>query len=234
MRRRLAAVVVLALSATRATAVSPTALLADVARNERFPAPTRADVRIERRADGATTTGDAVVLGRGHTLYVETRDGTRALVRPGKIVVRTGWRVARAARGARLGGTDLLLEDLVPFTPGYFRLPQVSDEGPTGTVVTGAPAMPSTRALVVVTIDPDAATVTRVKCYEGSISDLATFRRDDDFVDVDGHARPTRIAVDRPRDGGTTRLAVVWRAAPDVPPTAFRLAALRGPSPVAR
>jgi len=41
-----------------------------------------------------------------------------------------------------VGGTDVLLEDLMPLTPSYFRLPQVSDEGPTGTVVTGAPAGP--------------------------------------------------------------------------------------------
>jgi hypothetical protein len=208
--------------------------LATVARNERFPGPTRADVRFERRADDRTSTGDLVLLGRGQTLYVETRDGTRALVHPGKIVMRAGARVVRAPPGTRLDGTDLLLEDLVPFAPGYFQLPQVSDEGPTGTVITGAPAMRSARALVVVTIDADAGTVTRVKYYEKSISDLAAFRRDDGFVDVAGHIRPTRISVDRPGDGTGTRLELSWRPVPDVPPAAFRLAGLRGSSPVGR
>jgi len=216
-----------------AAAAPVSALLERVAANARFPGPTRAEVRIERRQDGRTASGAAVLVGDGRTLYVETRDGTRALVRPGKIVVRAGRRAMRAQPGARLGATDVFLEDLVPAGPGLLRVPQVSDEGPTGTVVTGAPAFASARVLVVLTIDPEAAVVTRTKYYEKSVSDLAAFRRDEDFADVGGHARPTRITVDRTGDETSTRLELAWRPAPETPHATFTLRGLLGPSPIA-
>lgn len=221
-----------AVAAAPVDAASLPELLAAVAAHARFPVATRADVRIERRRDGTVTTADAVFLGRGHTLYVETRDGLRALIRPGKIVVREGGRVLRAASGARLGATDVLLEDLVPVTPRMFAVPQVSDEGPTGTVVTGAPAFPSARALIVVTLDSADRVLTRAKYYEKSVTDLAAFRRDEAFTSVDGRVRPTRIVVERPRDGSTTTLGVAWRPAPDTPAAAFRPRGLRAASPI--
>jgi hypothetical protein len=229
---RFSAAIALVLAGTGAQAASPAALLGAVAANARFPTATRADVRLESTQDHRTTEGAAVFIGRGRTLYVETRDGTRALVRPSKILVRSGRRVVRSAPGARLGKTDVRLEDLVPVTAAMFKLPQVSDEGPTGTVITGAPAFPSARALIVLTIDPDTAVVTRVKYYEKSISDLAAFRRDEDFADVDGHRRPTRITIDRPADASTTRLALTWRAAPETSPLLFTPRGLLAPSPI--
>jgi hypothetical protein len=222
----------LVIVASEAAATSPAELLAAVAANARFSTPTRADLRIERQRDAATTASTAVLLGRGHTLRVETRDGLRALVRPSKIVVRVGKRIVRAATGARLGETDLLLEDLVPVTPALLKVPQVSDEGPTGTVVTGAPAFPSTRALIVLTVDVDDHVVTRTKYYEKSISDLAAFRRDEEVVDVDGHMRPTRVTIERSRDGTATRVELAWRAAPEATPDVFTLGGLRTASPV--
>jgi hypothetical protein len=222
----------LALTTAPAHAVPPTALLAAVAANARFSTPARADVQLQSKQDDRTTQGMAVFIGRGQTLYVETRDGTRALVRPSKILVRSGRRIVRSAPGARLGATDVRLEDLVPVTPTMFKLPQVSDEGPTGTVVTGAPTFPSARVLIVLTIDPDAAVVTRAKYYEKSISDLAAFRRDEEFTDVDGHRRPTRIALDRSADASTTRLELTWRLAPETPAALFTPRGLRAPSPI--
>ena len=222
-----------ALGAAPAAAAPVADLLVAVASNARFAVPTRADVTIERRKDAHATLGTAVLVGRGQTLYVETRDGTRALVRPSKIVVRENGRAVRARPGARLGATDLLLEDLVPIGPWSLKLPQVSDEGPMGTVVTGAPAIASTRVLVVLTIDPESHVVTRTKYYEKSISDLAAFRRDEDFVDVDGHARATRITVDRTRDETSTQLGLSWRPAPQAIRDLFTLRGLRAPSPIA-
>lgn len=220
-------------AAAPVAAASPSELLAAVSRQQRFPAPTRADVRIESSQDGTTTSGAAVLIGRGHTIYVETRDGTRALVRPGKIVVPGKRRAVRAAPGARLGTSGVFLEDLVPVTPWMLKVAQVSDEGPTGTVVTGAPAFPSARVLIVLTIMPDQAIVSRAKLYEKSISDLASFWRNDDFVDVAGHSRPTRVTVDRLRDGLTSRLELAWRPAPETPPALFTPAGLRAKSPIA-
>jgi hypothetical protein len=124
------------------------------------------------------------------------------------------------------------LEDLVPLGRFTLKVPQVSDEGPTGTVVTGAPAYPSVRALIVFTVDPASAIVTRVKYFERTISDLASFRRNETFATVNGHERPTRIVVDRPRDDTSTQLDLVWRAAPDTDRGLFTLRGLRGPSPI--
>jgi hypothetical protein len=114
-----------------------------------------------------------------------------------------------------------------------FRVPQVSDEGPTGTVVTGAPAFPSTRALIVLTIMPDDGAVTRAKLYEKSISDLASFWRNDELADVGGRPRPVRVSVDRTREDTTTRLELAWRAAPVTPRALFTPAGLRAKSPIA-
>jgi hypothetical protein len=226
------AAVVVALAATGARAASVAALLDAVARNARFPAITAADVRLERRRDDATSSGRAAIVGNGRTIYIEMPDGTRALVHPGKVVLRAGRRIVRAPRGARLGDTDVLLEDLAVFSPGMLKVPQVSDEGPTGTVVTGAPAFPSARALLVFTIDPSTSAVVRTKYYEGSISDLAAYRREEQLATVDGHTRPTVSVVERPRDGTSTRLELTWRAAPELPRELFRLSGLRASSPL--
>jgi hypothetical protein len=232
LRPTLLTVACLAL-AVPASAASLAELLAAVSKNARFPEPTRADVTIARRnVDGTTTNGAAVFVGHNRTLYVEMRDGGRALVRPSKIVVQAKGHVVRAAPGARLGTTDVRLEDLVPLGPFTLKVPQVSDEGPTGTVVTGAPAFPSARALVVFTVDPATAVVTRAKYFEKSISDLATFRRDETFATVNGHERPTRIVVDRTRDDTSTQLDLVWRTASDTDRAMVTLGGLRGPSSI--
>ena len=207
-------------------------LLAETSAAARFPTPARADVKIERKQDDKSTAGAAVFLGRHHTLYVETRDGTRALIRPSKILVRTKDGVVRAKPGTPLGNTDLLLEDLRPIVPGLLKVPQMSDQGPTGTVLTGAPGFPSTRALIVLTIDPDDHVLTRGKYFEKSISDLAAFRRDEEFTRIDDRARPTRITVDRARDGTSTLLDLAWRAAPETSRETFTPRGLRGASPI--
>jgi len=217
---------------TAAGADSVSDLLAATSAAARFPTPARADVTIERKQDDKPTAGAAVFLGLHHTLYVETRDGTRALIRPSKILVRTKHGVKRAAPGTPLGATDVLLEDLIPIGPGLLKVPQMSDQGPTGSVLTGAPAFPSTRVLIVLTIDPDDNVLTRGKYYEKSISDLAAFRRDEEFTRIDDRARPTRITVDRGRDGTSTRLDLAWRAAPETSREIFTPRGLRGASPI--
>jgi hypothetical protein len=232
--RRTAALLALACVAlpgrVRADAVSE--LLAETSPAARFPSPARADVKIARKQDDKATAGAAVFLGRHHTLYVETRDGTRALVRPSKILVRTKTGVVRAKPGTPLGATDLLLEDLRPIVPGLLKVPQLSDQGPTGAVLTGAPNFPSTRALIVLTVDPDDHVLTRAKYYEKSISDLAAFRRDEEFMRLDDRARPTRITVERSQDGTSTTLDLTWRAAPELAREVFTPRGLRGPSPI--
>src|SRR6185295_1662948 len=104
--------------------------------------PARADVRIE--CTGCKASGAQVaLLGRGESIYVEVRDGMRALVRPGEVFVLGGGKAAKGDVGQTLADTDLLLEDLSVFTPASLKTPQVSDDGPAGVVVTAAPAFPS-------------------------------------------------------------------------------------------
>ena len=232
MRAFACGAVTLLLPPTALAATSLATLLAQVTAAQRFTPPARADVHLERQDGDQTTTADVVLVGRGHTVYVETRDGMRALVRPSKRLVLERGRVVLAPLDARVAGSDLALEDLVPVTTSLLRVPQVSDEGPTGTVLTGAPSGRSARALLVLTIDPASGALLRTKIYERSVSDLAAFRRDEEFVDVTGRARPTRVAIDRTRERTTTRATLTWRPAPDLPRSLWTPAGLRAPSPI--
>jgi len=205
-------------------------LLSAVAEAARAPRPLRADVRIER--DGAAA-GEAILLARGRRVYLETRSGTRALLSPGKVVVvaRNG-RLARAAPGAALDGTDILLEDLEPFGVRSLSTPQVSDETPARVVVTAAPSPPSVYVLIVLTIDRERYTILQTKYYRDSISNLVKMRRDDEFAEVAGSWRPAVVTVQSFRDSSTTQLALGWREATDAPPALFTPAGLRAPSPL--
>jgi hypothetical protein len=222
----------LAVAASAHASESIEALLAAVTAAQRFPIQARADVQLERVDGEQTTTSDVVLAGRGHTLYVETRDGLRALVRPSKQLVLEDGRIVRAGLDTPVGQSDLMLEDLVPVTLALFRVPQMSDDGPTGTVVTGAPTGRTGRALLVLTIDPVTHTVARAKIYERSVSELAAFRRDDEFVEVAGRPRPTRIVLERIRERTTTRGTLAWRPAPELPQSLWTPAGLLAPSPI--
>jgi len=206
------------------------ALLPVVARQERAPQTLRADVRIEREGAPAI---DAVLLEHGRTRYLETRTGLRALLAPGKVVVVRDGRVRRAAPDAAIEGTDILLQDLEPFGIGTLAVPQVSDEGPTGIVVTGAPTPPSAYVLVVHTIDPERAVIEKTKYYRDEITNLVKMGRNDDFTQVGGRWRPGTMAVERFRpESRTTTLRLAWKEAPDTPPALFTPAGLRAPSPI--
>jgi hypothetical protein len=86
-----------------ASAEELSTLLDKVAANAAFGSPARADVRIECTSGCPKAGGQAILLGRGDALYVETKGGQRALVRPGRVVVAGG--VAKA--GERLADTDV-------------------------------------------------------------------------------------------------------------------------------
>ncbi len=204
-------------------------LLAAVARNAGASTPARADVQV-KRGDG--TPAAAVMLVRRHVVYLETRAGLRALIRPGKVVVLKAGRVERAPVGAPLDGTDLLLEDLVPFTVRRLAVPQVSDDGPAGVVVTGAPTPPSAYVLLVFTADPEHRAIVRTKYYRDTITNLVKMRRDGTFIDVGGHWRPGVVDVEQFRPPSTTQLTLAWRPDPTLPATVFSLKGLRQPSPV--
>ena len=218
--------VLLLLLAPSAHAETVGELLAAVADGAGFAAPTRADVRITRGSDVET---QAVLVGRGHTLYVELRDATRALLHPGKLLVAHQTHVVRAKPGMPLDGTDLLLEDLVPFSARLLQVPQINDDGPAGVVVSGAPAGTSTHTLLVFTIDRERMVVVRTQYYRDSISNLVRVRRDDAFVEIARRWRPGEITVDDLRQRTSTHLALTWREAPDVDPVVFTPAGLRRP-----
>lgn len=229
-RRALVVAVLLAVVPVRARATSLGELLAAVAFNERFPAPARADFHGDQRIGDTSQPIRGVLIGSRRVVYVETDRGTRALVRPGKVLLAQGDARPHAEKGAPLPGTDLLLEDLAPFTAGRLSVPQISDEGPTGVVVNAAPVAWSAYVLLVHTIEPERATIVRTQYYRDAVSELVKMRRDDGFVQVSGHWRPTEVTVENFRDRSVTHLTLTWSPADDVPPAAFAPAGLRGRS----
>jgi len=216
-------------AARTAAATDLPELLAAVASAAAFDVPARADVRIT--CEGCPTRdARAIFVGRGDTLYVEVKDGARALLRPAGSVVADGGGAPAPIAATPLAGTDVLLEDLVPFTADVLKVPQISDDGPLGVVVTGAPSRPSPYALLVFTLATDPPAVVKTQYYEQSIGNLTKLRRDGGFVDVAGKRRPTAITVDHVKKGSKTTLALAWRPMPDAPAALFEPAALTKPS----
>jgi hypothetical protein len=220
----------LSLVASIARAESVTELLAAAATNARFEPPARADLRIECEAGCERASLRAALLGRGETVYVEVKDGVRALVRPGQVLIAEGGKAVVASDGRPLADTDILLEDLGVLAGSSLRFPQISDDGPTGVVVMGAPAARSTYALLVYTLDRSRGTIVKTQYYKDDVSTLAKIRRDGAFVQVGGHWRPTEMTLDTLRSGMTTRVSLTWKEAPDLSPALFEPAALERPS----
>ena len=195
-------------------------LLAAVASNARFATPLRADVRIEcAGCEGAGR--QAIFLGRDDTLYVEVKEGQRALVRPDRVLVARDGKAAEAAAGQAFVGSDLLLEDLAVFAAASLKVPQISDDGPAGVVVTSAPSGPSTYALLVHTIDRDHHAIVRTLYYRDLINNLSKTRRDAGWTRIAGSWRPAEITVEAVRQGTRTHLVLAWHEAPDAPASLF-------------
>ena len=218
------------LPARPAPALDLSELLAGVATNERFEAPARADVLLTCEPGCDTGGRRAIFLGKGDILYVEVEGGLRALVRPAEILTLEGGKAVPAKVGTAIGDTDVLLEDLAPFTAESLKLPQISDEGTTEVVVTAAPSHPSSYVLIVHTIDPAQRLIVKTQYYRDWVGNLVKMRRATDMVEVGGHRRPGTITLENFRRGTTTRLALTWRAAPDAPAALFEPGGLSRPS----
>jgi hypothetical protein len=224
VRRMLPGLLAVALVAGPVGAVVLASLLDAVAGNARAARALRADVVISR-GDARTT---AVLLLWRDVLYLETA-GFRALVRGDKAVVVRGGHAVRAPVRTLIPGTDLLLEEL-PFAGVPLRYPQIQDEGPGEVVVSGAPEGPSLYVLIARTIDPERAIVVSTKYYKDDIAVLFKMRQDRAFTRVDGRWRPGEIEVEDFSEHSTTRLALAWKLAPDLPRAVFTPRGLRGPS----
>jgi hypothetical protein len=216
---------------TEARASDVTTLLAAVASKSRFETPARAEVHIECSEPCPKAGTAAILAGREDAVYLELRTGLRAVIRPDRITMGENGNVAEAAPGQSLADTNLLLEDLAVFTPASLRVPQISDAGPAGVVVTAAPALRSAYALLVHTIDPGRSVIIRTLYYRDSVSNLVKTRRDSAFQEVAGRPRPGEITIETVR-GPTTKLVLTWRDAADLPPTLFEAGALEKPSPL--
>ena len=220
------------LVASLAHADTLTDALAAVESNARFATPARADVRVECAACG-TSGRPAILLGRGDVVYVEVKDGQRALVRPGGVLVARDGKAAEAAKGEPFAGSDLLLEDLAVFSAASLKVPQISDDGPAGLVVTAAPSRPSAYALLVDTIDRGRHVIVRTLYYEDLINNLTKTRHDGGWTQVAGGWRPGEMTVESVRRGTRTHLTLTWHDAPDAPAALFEPAGLEKPSGLA-
>jgi len=213
----------LTLDTGRAAVADPKAVLRAVDRQARTRVVVRGDGVLEPSEGPAVP---IVLLRRGTAVYVEAAE-IRALVKPGKAYLPRAGKARRAPVTTPLGATGLVLEDLVPFTTGRLAVPQLSDDGPLGIAITGAPRPPTAYALLVVTVDPERAWPTRAKYYEGSISNLTKMRRDEDPVAAAGRLWPATITFEHFHPSRTTRLRLAWRAAPEL---RLGLQQLTGPS----
>jgi hypothetical protein len=233
MRSAVSTVVLLATLTATAHARDLKALLAKVAAQASFDVPARADVSLTCEPGCKVKALRAVLVGKGDSLYVEVEGGERALITPaGRWVARDG-EATPVAPDTPLAGTDVLMEDLTPFRADLIRVPLISDDGPAGVVVTGAPVGPSAYELLVLTIDPERSVLLRTQYYQESVSNLTKIRRDTDFVEVGGHLRPGRITFELLRLATTTRLDLKWKEARDVPASLFEPEGLEKPSGLA-
>jgi hypothetical protein len=228
----LATVTFVAAAPPAVTAETVSEVVERLAEHARFDAPTRADVRIECTEPCPKAGSQAIVLARGDAVYVELRSGLRALVRPDRIVVAEAGKVGAAPPGKTLGDTNVLLEDLVVFTAASLSVPQISDDGPAGVVVTAAPAKGSAYALMVHTIDRERAVILRTLYYRDSVSNLVKTRRNTGFVQVASRWRPAEMTFESIR-GATTKLTLAWREAADAPAALFEEGGLAQPSGLA-
>jgi len=185
-------------------------------------------VRIE--CQPACKVSRAILVGRDDAIYLEVKDGLRALIRPGSVLVAAGARPAEPAAAKAIAETGILLEDLAVFTPASLKVPQISDEGPPGVVVTAAPGGTSPYVLLVDTIDQDRATIVRTQYYRDSISNLVKIRRDGGFVRVGDRWRPGDVTVQNLREDTSAHLTLAWHEVPDAPATLFEPAGLEHPS----
>jgi hypothetical protein len=230
-RVRVAAMLVAAMPLL-ATAATVTEVVERLAEHARFDAPVRADLRIECSEPCPKAGTQAIVLARGDAVYIELRSGLRALVRPDRVVVAEGGKVGAAPPGQALADTNVLLEDLAVFTPASLSVPQISDDGPAGVVVTAAPAKGSAYALLVHTIDRERSVIVRTLYYRDSVSNLVKTRRNSSFVQVATRWRPREMTFESIR-GATTKLALTWREAADAPAALFEERGLAQPSGLA-
>jgi hypothetical protein len=118
------------------------------------------------------------------------------------------------------------------FTPASLTVPQISDEGPAGVVITAAPARGSAYALLVHTVDPERAVIVRTLYYRESVSNLVKTRRNSALVQLAGRWRPGEMAFESVR-GPTTKLSLTWREAGDAPAALFEERGLAQPSGLA-
>ena len=131
-----------------------------------------------------------------------------------------------AAADQAFVGSDLLLADLGVFTAASLKVPQISDDGPAGLVVTAAPSGPSAYALLVHTIDRDRHAIVRTLYYRDLINNLSKTRRAAGWTQVAGSWRPGEITVENVRQATRTHLVLAWHEAPDAPASLFEPAGL--------
>jgi len=199
-------------------------VLAAVTAAARAETPEGADVTIT--CDRGCRTSRAILLDRGDTRYVEVKDGPRALLSPGRLLVAKDGKVSEGPLDARLGDSGVLLCELTIFRADSLALPQISDDGPAGLVVTAAPARPSPYVLLVLTIDRGRHAIAKTQYYRGSIGHLARLRRDAGWVELRGRWRPREVTFEDLDEKATTRLSLSWRAAPEAPAVLFEPAGL--------
>jgi hypothetical protein len=230
--RRLALVwIVLAtgIPARPAAAADLPALLLAVEANAAFDVPAMAEVQLT--TPGAPAPVAVRLYGRGRVVRLETTSGWRALVKASKVVAAAPGKAPRAKTEEPLPGSPLLVADFAPFVAGALRVPQISDDGPLGVVVTGEPRPPSPYVLMVYTIQRDHPVVSAAKYYRWEINNLVQMTRVRQWAQLGDRRRPQLVDVQDLAGGKTTTLTFAWQARPELPAALFVPSGLAIPVP---
>lgn len=194
------------------------------------------------RGDGTLTTTNPdgthrdqilIIHREGNDLYIETKDGTKAVLLQGgsnaSIAMPQAKDASPFAPDAPLAGSEFTREDLQPFAAGRYKTPRIVDQGPQQVQVALFP-LQSQYSMVVITFDREKKVPVKTMYYQQTLNNLVKMRRDSDHVLVGRRWLPTHVTMEHFALRNTSTLDLQWSQVPNVAPELFQSAFLTHPS----
>lgn len=129
--------------------------------------------------------------------------------------VAAGGSVKKAAPDSPIDGTSWTVEDLLPFAAERCAGMRIADQRPDQVTFTCEPKREagSQYSLVVYKYDLEKSVPVQVLYYKETLSNLVKMRRDEEFVQVAGKWRPTRVLMQDFKLRARDELAIKWSVA---------------------
>lgn len=194
----------------------------------------RADGTMTVASPEGTKTDQILMIHReGNDLYIELKQGSKALLLKGgaeSFIAMAGAKEATAFKpDAALAGSELTREDLQPFAVARYKTPRIVDQTSQIVHVALFPQQ-SQYSMLVITFDREKKVPVKTMYYKDTLNNLVKMRRDSEHVLVGRRWLPQRIEVENFALRNTTTLALQWSQATDVVPELFQSAFLGRPS----